>query len=110
LDSKSIIETCKQAIDECNAIIAYTNSIDAVEDEKLKAIYTEIRHDELGHLQKHTVALTALLNGEDLDAAEQMDSVEDGPEAGTVTEPEAGNDENPAGSPDPPDEPGGEDE
>ena len=73
MNSKDIIETCKQAIDEANAIIAYTNSIDAVEDQNLKSIYAEIRNDELGHLQKHIVALTEILSGDEPTEAEQMD-------------------------------------
>ena len=73
MNSTNIIETCKQAIAEATAIIEYTQSIDAVDDDKLKSIYSEIRHDELGHLQKHVVALTELLAGEEPTEAEQMD-------------------------------------
>lgn len=42
-------------------------------NEDARAIFTEIRHDELGHLQKLTIALTALVSGEQPTAAEQMD-------------------------------------
>ena len=78
MDITDIRETCKQIIDETNAITAYTDSIEAVSDEKLKSIYAEIRNDELGHLQKHVVALTEILSGEEPVKAAQMDE-NDGP-------------------------------
>jgi hypothetical protein len=44
LNNTGIIETCKQAIAEATAIIEYTQSIETVDDDKLIAIYEEIRH------------------------------------------------------------------
>jgi rubrerythrin len=79
LNSTDIRETCKQLIDEATAIIKYTDSIDAAESDALKAVFTETRHDELAHVQKLTVALTALLNGEEPEAAAQMDDAEPKP-------------------------------
>ena len=78
--SINIKELCKQIIDETTAIVAYTDSIDTVKDNKLKAIFTEIRGDELSHLQKHVVALTEILHGDEPTVAEQMD--EEGEEDG----------------------------
>ena len=73
MNSTSIKETCKQLIDEATAIIKYTESIDATTDETLRSVFEETRHDELGHVQKLTVALTELLSGESPVEAERMD-------------------------------------
>jgi len=70
----NIRETCKQIIAEVTAIVEYTDSIEAVTDDTIKGIFTEVRFDELSHLQKHVIALTAMLNGEEPEAAAQMDS------------------------------------
>ena len=73
INSIEIKEFCKQIIDEAKAIIDYTDSIDAVTEEKIKNIFEEVRCDELGHLQKHTVALTEIMSGEEPTEAERMD-------------------------------------
>jgi hypothetical protein len=83
LNSTDIKETCKQLIDEATAIIKYTDSIDATEDETLKAVFEETRHDELGHVQKLTVALTEILSGGPPTEAEKMDDAEPKPPDGT---------------------------
>jgi len=73
LDGASVIETCKQIVDEATAIIRYTESIDLTTDKTLKSVFEETRLDELGHVQKLTVALTELLSGESPTEAERMD-------------------------------------
>jgi hypothetical protein len=58
--NQSIIEICKQVIDESNAIIAYTNSIESVGDDKEAiARFSELRNDELTHLQQLVVLLSS---------------------------------------------------
>jgi len=74
MSGTGVKETCKQIIDESTAIIAYTDSIDAVDDELLRSICAEIRRDELGHLQKLIVALTEILSNSEPAEAEQMDN------------------------------------
>jgi len=68
-----IRELCKNIGDEAKAISDYTDGIAFVDDEKVKAIFAEIRNDELGHLHKLTVALTEILGGHEPTAAEEMD-------------------------------------
>jgi hypothetical protein len=76
VNSTDLKEACKQAIAEAKAILEYTDSIDATESENLKRIFGEARHDGLSHLQKHVVALTEMLSGEEPKAAENMDGFE----------------------------------
>ena len=73
MSNADVREICTQIVDEANAVIAYTNSIEMAESEKTKAIFEEIRQDELGHLQKHIVALTEVLSGVEPTEAEKMD-------------------------------------
>ena len=68
-----IRETCKQIIAEAQAILDYTDSIAAVRDASLTAVFTETRADELAHLQKLVVALTELMSGDEPAQAELMD-------------------------------------
>jgi|GEM_PF-5913695 len=68
-----IREITKNIADEAEAISDYTDSIAFCDDAKLKAIFAEIRNDELGHLQKLTVALTEILGGSEPEAAEAME-------------------------------------
>jgi len=72
-NSISIKEICRQIVDEANAVIAYTDSIDATEDDTLKSVFGETRHDELGHLQKLIVALTEIMSGDEPREAKKMD-------------------------------------
>ena len=73
MNSGDLTEVCKQIVDEATAIRAYADSIDALSDEATINIFSEIRQDELGHLQKLVVALTEMLSGEEPKIAEQMD-------------------------------------
>ena len=59
----SLIRTiAKQVIDEATAIIQYTESIDAVGDEKdTIARFAELRNDELTHLQQLVVLLSSVM-------------------------------------------------
>ncbi len=68
-----IILACQSGIKELNAIIDYTQKIQMSQNEVMKAIYTDNRRDELPHIQNLAVAITAMLNGEEPSAAEQMD-------------------------------------
>lgn len=65
MNSINVLETCKQIIDEANAVIRYTDSMNAVDDDTLRAVYEEARDDELSHLQKLIVALTEIIIGKD---------------------------------------------
>ena len=73
MSSTDIRETCTQIIDEANAVIAYTNSLEMAESDKSKAVFSEIRLDELSHLQKHIVALTEILSGDEPGEAEKIE-------------------------------------
>jgi len=64
---------CKNLIDEANAIIDYTKRIKKAQDAASKNIFAELRHDELGHVQKLTVGLTEILSGNEPLQAERMD-------------------------------------
>jgi len=64
---------CKNISDEAQAISDYTKSISKVKDKTTIDIFTEIRNDELGHLQKLTVGLTEVLGGSEPATAERMD-------------------------------------
>jgi hypothetical protein len=72
-----IINTCKQLQSEAQAIIDYTEGIQSAESENLRAVFIDNRMDELPHVQDLTVALTALMNGEEPTAAEKMDDTDD---------------------------------
>ena len=74
-----IILACTSGIKELEAIIDYTQKMQSTENEDMKAIYADNRNDELPHLQNLTIAITAMLNGEEPKAATQMDE-EDEPE------------------------------
>lgn len=69
-----IRELCKNIGDEAQAIADYTKGIALVTDEKVQSIFAEIRNDELGHLQKLTVALSEVLSGKEPTIAENMDN------------------------------------
>ena len=79
MTTREIIEVSKQIAEEAKAICEYSESIEAVEDEALISIFEEIRKDELEHLQKLTIAITQMLNGEEPAAAAQMDGEDEPP-------------------------------
>ena len=54
----SIAIIAKQVIDEATAIIQYTESIEASADKEVIARFSEIRNDELTHLQQLVVLLS----------------------------------------------------
>ena len=74
MNSTVIMQLCKNLSDEATAISDYTQAISMTEDETVKALFTEIRNDELGHAQKLVVALTEVLGGSEPVAAENMDA------------------------------------
>lgn len=69
-----IRELCKNIGDEAKAISDYTKAIALVSDKRVQSIFAEIRNDELGHLQKLTVAITEVLGGHEPTIAENMDT------------------------------------
>ena len=73
MDSAVIMQLCKNLADESKAIADYTQAISLVEDETAKALFSEIRNDELGHAQKLLVALTEVLGGREPEKAANMD-------------------------------------
>jgi len=76
LDNEGIVirELCKNIGDEAQAISDYTKGIALVSDKKVQSIFAEIRNDELGHLQKLTIALSEVLGGHEPTIAENMDT------------------------------------
>lgn len=78
MDSAVIMQLCKNLADESKAISDYTQAISLVEDETAKALFAEIRNDELGHAQKLLVALSEVLAGGTPEEAAQMDDDEGG--------------------------------
>lgn len=73
----AIRQIAHQLGEEAKAIIEYTNSIQATDDTTLKAVFLELRNDELAHAQKLLVALTEVMGGNEPETAEKMDA-EDG--------------------------------
>ena len=73
MDSAVIMQLCENLADESKAISDYTQAISLVEDVSAKALFAEIRNDELGHAQKLLVALTEVLGGNEPVAAANMD-------------------------------------
>ena len=73
-EEMAIRELCKNIGDEAQAISDYTKGIALVTDKKVQSIFAEIRNDELGHLQKLTVALSEVLNGKEPTVAANMDT------------------------------------
>jgi len=71
-----IIIACESCIKELKAIINYTRQIQSTQNDAMKSVYTNNRADELPHLQNLTIAITAMLNGEEPAAAAQMDGAE----------------------------------
>ena len=71
-----IIRACASCIKELEAIMDYTAKIQSTQNDAMKSIYMDNRSDELPHLQNLTIALTAMLNGEEPVAAAQMDGTE----------------------------------
>lgn len=76
MDTVNVIGVCRQISIEAQAIQTCTNSLETNTDKTLNSILEEIRQDGLEHLQKLTIALTALLNGEELADAENMDDAQ----------------------------------
>ena len=74
LNSQVIMEICKNLADEAKAVSDYTQSISFTENETTKAMFTEIRNDELGHAQKLIIALTEVLGGSPPEVAARMDA------------------------------------
>ena len=64
MNSAVIMQLCQNLTDEIKAISGYTQAISLVEDETAKALFTEIRNDELNHAQKLLVALSDVLLGD----------------------------------------------
>ena len=83
--SKLIEHYCDNIADEAKAIHDYTKAKRKAKDAPSKAIFTEIRHDELGHLQKLTVGLTEILAGDEPAVAERMDGFGDSEGDTTIT-------------------------
>ena len=73
--SNEIILACQSAIKELEAILDYTQKLQTTQSDAMRQVYTDNRSDELPHLQNLTIALTAMLNGEELERAAQMDGV-----------------------------------
>ena len=73
MSNTDIKETCKQIIEEANAIIAYTDSIEITTGQSLRSVFTETMTDELSHLQKLIVALTEIFDGDEPTSAEEME-------------------------------------
>ena len=71
--NNAIRQLAHQLAEEAKAIGEYTNSISMTDDAMLKAIFTELRNDELHHAQKLVVALTEAMGGSEPVAAENMD-------------------------------------
>jgi rubrerythrin len=74
MNNTDISETCKQIMDEADAIIKYTYSMEQNVGDTSRAIFEEIRNDELEHLQKLVVMLTEAFSGEEPTEADKMDS------------------------------------
>ena len=77
-----ILGICDSIIKEAKAIKDYTLRLNETQSDAMRRIYTDNRFDELPHIQNLVVALTQMLNGEEPDAAAQMDEGGDGEEGG----------------------------
>ena len=70
--NQTIIATCRELAEEANAIIKYTEDIEAIGTENpAAAVMTDIRLDELEHVQKLALALSRLLVGDEDDEGEE---------------------------------------
>jgi len=76
--NREIIGACHSIVKEAEAIIDYTHRLNETQSDAMRQVYSDNRMDELPHIQNLVVALTALLNGEEPDAAAQMDEDESG--------------------------------
>lgn len=67
--NQTIIATCRELAEEANAIIKYTEDIEAIgtENPAAAAVMNDIRLDELEHVQKLALALSRLLVGDEDD-------------------------------------------
>ena len=66
--NQTIIATCRELAEEANAIIKYTEDIEAIGTESpAAAVMNDIRLDELEHVQKLALALSRLLVGDEDD-------------------------------------------
>jgi hypothetical protein len=74
---KEIAIACEQGIKELEAILAYTQALGQTQIEDMRTIYLDNRRDELPHIQNIVVALTAMLRGQQPDAAARMDSIKE---------------------------------
>ena len=70
-----IIFACEAGIKELEAIKDYTQKILSTQNDAMRQVYTDNRMDELPHLQNLSIAITAMLNGEEPKTAAQMDGV-----------------------------------
>ena len=70
---QEIILACQAAKKELDAIEDYTCKLQQTQNEAMRQVYTDNRADELPHIQNLVIALTAMLNGEDPEAAARMD-------------------------------------
>ena len=70
--NQTIIATCRELAEEANAIIKYTEDIEAIGTENpAAAVMNDIRLDELEHVQKLALALSRLLVGDEDDEGEE---------------------------------------
>ena len=62
-----VISLCRELAEEANAIITYTEDLAAIggEDPETAALLTDIRLDELEHVQKLALGLSRVLIGEE---------------------------------------------
>jgi hypothetical protein len=67
-----ILLACTSGIKELEAIHDYTQKIIQTENDDMKEIYTDNRHDELPHIQNIVIAITAMVNGESPKIAEKV--------------------------------------
>lgn len=74
MSDQNIIRLCRGIVGEAETIIQLTENISMTEETTTKEIFTEVRHDELGHLQKFTIALSETMVGKEPVKAENMDS------------------------------------
>jgi len=68
-----IILACQAAKKELDAIEDYTGKLRDSQNDAMRQVYLNNRHDELPHIQNLVIAITAMLNGEEPVAAARMD-------------------------------------
>lgn len=80
--NQTIIATCRELAEEANAIIKYTEDIETIgsENPAAAAVMSDIRLDELEHVQKLALALSRLLVGDEDEEGGEKPSEEGGGE------------------------------